>query len=437
MFGFKKLSFIILLQIILAGFGVVQAQISSADNLKSKEVFVCIEGAYSIALSNDIRSRSPISQVKDVSLGGFEYGWRTNIGAFLVGVEELILSSETFKKSLENAGNKYIEKITNIYGKLINRKEFPFDGGSGLDIRMQMPNGEIRLHRIILVGNRLYTITSAWRGNENGEAQIKIFDSFKAIDSKAIIAKKVEEATPKPLPQTPVVKKVKTDAEDVGLKGKVKSVALSKEDLTLTWSIGGVQTYSEDFYNESGYLIKLISYYKGSPNSIWVFGYLDGMRVSDGKIIDYGGDLFGMVVIGNAAKKERKTPDTRYSSKYEYKYDDKKRLTEKSVYGNDGELTYKIVYLYDGNKVEETTTNGEGKINWKIIEVFDEKSNMIEKTFVISGGSSSGTIYKYTYQSFDEKGNWTKRTVSGKEPKYGGGFREQNYVEYRNIMYHP
>lgn len=437
MFRLKELSFIILLQLSLAGFGVVQAQSSSANNLKNQEVFVCVEGAYSIALSTDIRSRSPIPQVKDVSLGGFEYGWKKDIGAFLVGVEELISSSPTFKKALENAGNKYIEKITSIYGKLISRKEFPFDGGSGLDIRMQMPDGEIRLRRIILAGNRLYTITSAWRGNENGEAQLKIFDSFKVIDSKAIIAQKVKEATPKPLPQTPVVKKQRTDAEDVGLKGKVKSVTLLKEDLTLTWSVGGVQTYSEDFYNESGYLIKLVSYYKGSSNSIWVFGYLDGMRVSDGKMIDYDGDLFGMVIIGTAEKKEKKTLDTRYYNKYEYKYDDKKRLIEKAVYGNDGELRHKIVYLYDGNKVEETTTNGEGKINWKIIEVSDEKSNLIEKTFVISGGSSSGTTYKYTYQSFDEKGNWTKRTVSGKEPKYGGGFKEQNYVEYRNIMYHP
>ena len=45
-------------------------------------------------------------------------------------------------------------------------------------------------------------------------------------------------------------------------------------------------------------------------------------------------------------------------------------------------------------------------------------------------------ITVYTYDSFDEKGNWTKRTIKRKEVEDNSN-KQTHYVEYRTITYYP
>src|SRR3954454_7877754 len=68
---------------------------------------------------------------------------------------------------------------------------------------------------------------------------------------KVDLAKKISEATPQSLPQSPRGDREKTDADDNNLKGKVKSVvqySLGKK--------GDREIESEEYYNEGGDLVR-------------------------------------------------------------------------------------------------------------------------------------------------------------------------------------
>lgn len=255
--------------------------------------------------------------------------------------------------------------------------------------------------------------------------------------SKDELAKKIEDATPKALPQSPIVKKIKSDAEDDGLKGKVKSVSETEEDLSGTWVTKGIKMSSETFYDEKGNQVKYVYYdYRGNPSNITVYGYLDGMRVSKSGFINYPYNPPPMMMPRSEKAVPEKPADTRYSVKYEYKYDDKKRLKESVGYRNNGEIINKTVYSYDGNKMESSTFDKDGKLYSKTIDLLDDKSNIIEHTFVYLNKSKPDSITVYTYDSFDEKGNWTKRTIKWKNVENNGN-KQSNYVEYRKITYYP
>jgi hypothetical protein len=409
---------------------------SSSNNTKTQTGFVSIDGEFSINLPSNVSGYRPLESKEGASKGGNEFSWKTPTGSFLIAFADLIISPESSKTLLETTGNLFIEKTAKMGGALISKKEITIDNNRGLEIRMQL-NGGVGISRLYLVKNRLYSLVTAWKNGEDGELQLKILNSFKLIDGKAIVAKRVAEATPQALPQAPIFKKLKSDVEDDGMKGKVKSVSLSKEDLTGTWSVSGIKMSIEDFYDEKGNKIKQIFYdYKGNPNEITVYGFIDGMRVSNSGTVNYEDNPTITVpfAIGAKPNSVAKPADTRYKTKYEYKYDENKRLKEIIRYRNNGEILRRTVFSYNGNKLEEVWLDGEeGKSTFKSIETYDNKSNLIEQIFIYPNSSSLGSKYAYTYESFDEIGNWTKRIVKGLE----GGKKEQHYIEYRAIIYYP
>ena len=194
------------------------------------------------------------------------------------------------------------------------------------------------------------------------------------------------------------------------MKGKVKSVTQTQEDLSGTWVTKGIKMSSETFYGENGNRVKYIYYdYRGNPSNILVYGYLDKMRVSKSGFINYPYNPPPMMMMPSDEKVVPEKPaDNRYSVKYEYKYDDKKRLKESVGYRNNGEIINKTVYSYDGNKLEQSTFNKDGKLYGKTIDLIDDRSNIIEHTYVYLDGSKPDSITVNTYDSFDEKGNWIR-----------------------------
>jgi hypothetical protein len=62
-------------------------------------------------------------------------------------------------------------------------------------------------------------------------------------------------------------------------------------------------------------------------------------------------------------------------------------------------------------QVEKLVYSEDGKLNQKHLAVLDDKGNEIERTrFNVSGIQTDGDIkYSIEYDSFDEKGNWTKK----------------------------
>lgn len=440
MFNLRKVIFALLISTILTF--VIGAQppvattkkgASSADNTKVSQNFASIEGGFSLSLPEQISSFRRVEPLEGKTKGGMQFFWQIPQGFYTAGYVDLYLPEEG-KNVIETTSADVIKQTISDGGKLISKKEISFEGNPGLEVIMSLKNAVIVIGRHYVVDKRIYTITSGWREGDDGTKQLKILDSFKLINGKAIIAKKIDEATPKPLPQSPIVKKLSSDAQDDELKGKVKSVSETEEDLTGTWSVSGIKMSSEDFYDENGNKIKRILYdYKGNPMDITIYGYIDGMRVSNYGSVNYEYNPPIMAISSTNTKPNpvQKPSDTRYNTKYEYKYDDKGRLQETVRYRNNGEITGKIVYSYNGNKIEESSFDNDGKLTFKTVKVFDNKSNLIEKTYSRPNNSSDSN-YTYKYESFDEKGNWTKRVVSGIE----SNGKKQNYIEYRAITYY-
>lgn len=446
MFNYKNLIFLLFILTVFTGAIIAQppppsvslGKPSPSKENKSKEIFISVEGGFTIALpafAQSFTNIKPTSQVK----GGSQYTWQVPEGQFVIGYADRISIPEDVKKELQNTADRLTERFTSSGGKLISTKEVTSDGNKGIEVILKVQEGIIGVSRYFLINNRIYILSSGWEEKADGASQLKILDSFKTIDGKAIIAKKLEEATPKPLPQEPVAKRQTTDAQDDGLKGKVKSVIEEEEDLTGNWSVSGIKMSTEDYYNEQGNKIKRIFYdYKGNPSTVNVYGYIDGARVTRyGSLsFEYNPPIMAVPLSSAKAESVKKPADTRYNTKYEYKYDEKGRLIESLGYANNGELNGKTVFAYDGNKIEKSSYNKEGKLASKTIDVVDEKGNLIEKTFVRSDSKMPDTIYTFTYESFDEKGNWTKRIAFGKEAQYNGGYKDQHYIEYRRITYY-
>ena len=136
------------------------------------------------------------------------------------------------------------------------------------------------------------------------------------------------------MPQEPVAARVGTDAMDEGLRGEVKTVYEENEDLSGTWSTQGRIPRSKDFYNKNGNLTRDESYdYKGNLSDIRVYGYIDGARVLNLKSIEREYNPPGVVIAGPPGAAKPKS-DRRYSNKFTYRYDEKKRLIEKTAFFN-------------------------------------------------------------------------------------------------------
>lgn len=127
--------------------------------------------------------------------------------------------------------------------------------------------------------------------------------------------------------------------------------------------------------------------------------------------------------------------DARYSYKFTFKYDDKKRLTEKTWLHNNGKLWLRYVYNYSGNQKESLVYSADGSLNQRYLVILDDKGNKIEETiFETRDGSVSGKL-SYAYE-FDSHGNWTKRTTSKWVTKDGRSSSEPQAVYYRTISYY-
>lgn len=416
MSNIKNLFFTLLFSIVSIGFVIAQpppASVSSKSSnptniTQNKENFVSLDGGFTIALPQQNNSFTGIKATAGVNKGGSQFTWTVPQGSFLVAYVDRILSTQESKQVLQSSAERVIQGLNNEGSKLISKNEIYSNNHPGIEIVILSKSNEFGVLRYILVENRLFILTTGWKDSENGREQLKILDSFRLVDSKAIVAKRIQEVTPESLPQTSIVKKLKTDAEDEGLKGKVKSVTETEEDLAGTRAISGIKMSSEDFYSENGSQVKHIYYdYRGNPSSVQVFGFIDGFKVSKSGspvIYEYNPPPAAPIALSTVPPKAiiQKPVDTRYSVKYEYKYDDKGRLQEIIRYRNSGEMNGKTVYLYDGNKLDETSYDKEGKITFKTIEVFDDKGNTIEKTYVRQNTKLPYSKYTYTYEKFDD-----------------------------------
>lgn len=262
---------------------------------------------------------------------------------------------------------------------------------------------------------------------------------YSQTTKKIDYTKKIEEATPKPLPQSPVAEKLKSDAEDLRLKGKVKSLIEEREGLTgIEKPIGKRLALIADFDGQGNYLKEVYFEYRGRPTDVTVYGYVDKQRASFSNSVSFGDEL-RVTLVGDKPKAESKTkPDSRYEYIYEYKYVDGK-LAEMQMIRNTGAKGMRYVYNHKENQMEVLAYTDEGELNSKYVYIFDGKGNDIERLDfnVHQPKITERGRFSFKYESFDKNGNWTKRIFSESEVENGKKVYKPVAIEYRTITYYP
>jgi YD repeat-containing protein len=410
------------------------------------ETFLSLEGRFSIALPKQITGYSPQTvNTPNGRVESFSYEWKTAEGSFAVGYTQR-------PEMLEDFGQKVLDEIRDRVvasnkAKLLSTTVITLGGHPGRELKMDFP-GSVVVNRMYVVGNRLYQVIASIGTDKKDQEPnaIKILDSFKLLsqaDVDAETKRQIAEATPSPLPQTPAAKKLKSDAEDEGLRGRVKIVFEEEQDLTGTWTVQKRKPSSTEYFNEQGNLTQKESYdYMGNLFEITVYGYIDGERVSNHKTVEHEYDPPPMMIASapGGAKAESKF-DPRYATRYGYRYDAAGRLAEELLYGSNGKLWTRYVYNYKGNQKEALSYDEEGTINpkhsltAKRIATLDAQGNEVEESFFDVSKNSVDEKYSYAHE-FDRQGNWVKRTASKWVKKDGKEYSEPYAVTYRTITYY-
>lgn len=414
-------------------------RVKSVENIAERDWFSSAEGRFKVGLPKSIDAFSALSPEQlGANASGASYRWATQEGMLEIAFYD---HHDARVKSLDVATlvNRYGERVLkNVNAKLISQREI----SGGVEFVSDLPSGERFVLRAIRSDMTLYSFTALLSKVPNGEELIKkAFDTFTIIpraDIEENLKRQIELATPPMLPQEPAVRKEKSDADDEGLKGKVRSVTEESEDRLGTWGTQGRKMSSVEEYNESGFQTKRISYDStGKPFEVTVYGNIDGARVSNWKSIRYDDDP-PMAIVPKPLSSAQPVPrDDRYIYKYAYKYEGG-RLVERQIIHNNGQKGMRYVTNYGEGRKEELVYDDNGKLNMKFVYRLDEKGNEIERTDVDVLGLYKGEDRKYQlrYESVDTQGNWTKKVTAKLVEENGKRNYKDWYVTYRTISYY-
>lgn len=417
----------------------------SVNNLPATPPFVSTEGRFSIGLKSQIDGYSAITpQQLGIKANGSQLTWKFDEGEiraiFLEFDKALISGSENNLQQLTKNGKELI-LFTYPQAKIRDEAYFRFNAlFPASRIIFDLPNNLTVVQKICLVENRMYKFFAIFQKGESENFISAALDSFKIIsqdDINADIRKKFEAVRPSPLPQQPVVKKLRSDAEDEGLKKKVKQIILESEDLSGTWSIQGRRVLYETNYNQDGNRVDSILYgSKSVPTGATVWGYINGKRVFKTETIRDETGPPPMAMPKSKLNETTPQPDLRYQYSYEYKYIDG-RLTEKQLFDNTGKKGMLYAYKRAGNQVEEFVYTDDGKLNQHYLKILDNEGNEIEETnFDLSKAQYYGDRkYRYEYE-FDKQGNWIKKITYKEEAENGVKLFKPYSVYYRTISYY-
>lgn len=418
-------------------------QSTSAPSVVGAGTFVSLQGRFSLALPQQPHAFRGLSIATPVgNATGDSYEWRMKEGAFTAGYVDAgqpLDDPETSKLAFASVRESLEKSVRSSGGNLVSEKQIKLNKVQGRELRVEFFAGLV-IYRVYLVSRRLYQVAAMLKSDQQVYEGIamNVLDSFQLLNDDevaTVLKEQAAKAQPSPLPQEPVVPRIGSDAQDEGLRGRVKTVFTESKDLSGTWSVQTRKPNSMDYYNDRGNLTKRESYdYKGNLSEVTGYGYLDEARVSNRESIRHEYNPPPML-IGPPAGGVTPKYDPRYSYKFTFKYDEKKRLTEKAWIGNDGKLWLRYVYNYSGNQREDLVYSADGSLNQRYLSVLDDKGNEVEETIFEARDGSISSKHSYSYE-FDSHGNWTKRTTSKWVTKDGGSSYEPQHVYYRTITYY-
>jgi YD repeat-containing protein len=411
------------------------------------EIFTSLDARFSVALPRRVSGFSPITF--DTPQGritaGETYTWRLDDAQFEIGYLDLQKQPETAavaRAALRKFADDIVAGMLAQGGKILARTDISLAGHVGHEMRLELPQSYV-IGRLYAVGGRIYRLASVSTRKDEPQFQetaTRTLDSFKLLSPGEIVAerqRRIATATPRPLPQQePSARKLKSDAEDEGLTGRVKAIYVERQDLSGTWAVQRRKPSQMVSYNEAGNVMQKADYdYKGNLFQIRAYGYVDGERASHDKTIENEYDPPAMIVASRAAESQNRY-ELRYSFKYKYKYDEQGRLVETAWYGNSGKLWLRYVYHYKGANERETLVYSEdGSLNQKYLATLDAHGNEIEESSFNTKTGAVDNKYAYAYE-FDRHGNWTKQTTSKWGTKDGKAQFLPSSITYRTITYY-
>ena len=409
---------------------------SGLPSVVGAPAFVSLDGRFSISLphTNGFGPLTIPTPFGDARGGMFQ--WQTKEGTYGVGYADAAKTLEdpdTAKQFFNAATERFNKLATANSGNVKPAKQITLDKYPGIEQRVDLFTGSV-VQRTYLVSRRIYETVVVVNNSQRQYESIAVgvLDTFKVLSEAEVTLRRSEEAAkaePSPLPQTPIAPRDGSDASDEGLRGGVKSVLTESQDLSGTWQVQGRNRDSFATYNQQGNKLRSESYdSKGNLDTITVYGYIDGGRVASFKSIrqEYNPPPGSVATAGSKS-------DPRYQHRFAFKYDEKKRLIEKTSFKSTGEVWVRHVYKYNGNQREELLYTGDGSLRWRALSALDDKGNEVKQTF--EGEGAEPLKESFTYE-FDSKGNWIKKTTSRLVMKDGREQFEPYSVVFRTITYY-
>lgn len=423
--------------------------LKSLKTHSANDIFTSAEGRFTIALPKDIANFEALKPSKESpkETGG-RYTWVVNEGVITIEYSDdpdLVIKTE---KDYADLAEGMKTGITD-FGAVLSERVIRVGDYRGYEIKFESTEKLKGLSRMIIVGVRKYAVFSLAHPDIPGGSDLlnKAMDSFELVPAKlaaaapapvisAAIKKVIEENTPPALPQEPVAQKDRSDAGDANLKGKIKSIINESEALNRT---DGRHLSSIEEYDVRGNLLRKTSFdWAHNPYNITVYGYIDGARVSHSKSIFHKYDPPAPMMPLPSPGKPKPVADPRYGLKYEYKYANAK-LVEKRVTWSDGTLSWRIVSEYQGALKTSLVYDKNEKLSGKNVYLLNEKGDEIERRDFKNPAQpgADDITWVYTYEAFDEKGNWTRQTMHKVLTEIGGRLTQPYYIYYRTITYYP
>lgn len=393
----------------------------SVKNLPVEKPYVSIDLNYSIFLPEPTYSNNWIFQEGKIGIN--------------VANANVVGGKQNFKEFNQINNNTLLSKIQ---GKVTDEKYTETDNLYSSITFFAFDDGKFGVRKFSLSDERLYIMFAQFENSADGKIFEEAFKTFKIVgesEIKAEIQRKFEDATPQNLPQEPASKNLQSDLKEENLKGKVKKIVEESETITDDPNKKNRKISKTLEYNKAGNLTKTVRIdYRGNPDSITVYGFIEGKRVSKVGYIKYPYNPPPPMAVPSAQVEP--PSDSRYSMSYEKKYKAGK-LIEEILYRSNGKVITRTTYEYKDNQIEQLVYTADGKLNQKYVYLTDKNGQVLERSDfdILSNKPYGDKKYSYVYEH-DKQGNWIKKTTSKEVTEDGKTFYKPLYVYYRTITYY-
>ena len=218
---------------------------------------------------------------------------------------------------------------------------------------------------------------------------------------------------------------VDENGEEIGMGGYYESYDFDDRGFVLEMQTSGCCGYGEEHVNykrkEDGTLTHRIFKRSDDYDAINEETPLDHKE----KYFYKEGVLVEMKIAG---------ADSILKEEHHYKYDEGGQLIKETVYDGDDNLIKTVNYVYESDYMKESWEFPNEKQNYSREYYYNDHGDMSQQILNMASGNIQTTEYSYTY---DDQGNWTKRTSKyqtvfpdGKKDDWMPGLVEERTIKY-------